>query len=96
MADFAYEDLLPVGADDTPYRLLTTEGVREVDGPGGRRFLEVDAEALRLLTDTAMHDIAHYLRPAPLKLPFVQKMLRTGLLPRRRSGRRRLQPEISA
>ena len=27
-------------------------------------------------------------------LPFVRKMLRTGLSPRRRSGRRRLQPEI--
>lgn len=67
MAEFAYEDLLPVGADETPYRLLTTEGVSVVDGPGGRRFLQVDAEALRLLTDTAMHDIAHYLRPAHLQ-----------------------------
>ncbi|CAN7267543.1 fumarate hydratase [Terrabacter sp. LjRoot27] len=67
MADFAYEDLLPIGADETPYRLLTTEGVRAVDGPGGRTFLEVDAEALRLLTETAMHDIAHYLRPAHLQ-----------------------------
>ncbi len=67
MADFAYEDLLPVGADETPYRLLTTEGVRAVDGPGGRTFLEVDPEALRLLTETAMHDIAHYLRPAHLQ-----------------------------
>ena len=67
MADFAYEDLLPIGADETPYRLLTTEGVRAVDGPGGRTFLEVDPEALRLLTETAMHDIAHYLRPAHLQ-----------------------------
>jgi fumarate hydratase class I len=68
MADpqFVYEDLLPTGPDPTTYRLLTTEGVREVQGPGGRRFLEVDAEALRLLSDTAMHDIAHYLRPAHL------------------------------
>ncbi len=67
MTDFAYEDLLPVGADETPYRLLTTEGVEVVDGPGGRRFLQVSPEALRLLTDTAMHDIAHYLRPAHLQ-----------------------------
>ena len=66
MTAFHYEDLLPVGSDETPYRLLSTEGVRLVDGPGGRVFLEVDAEALRLLTDTAMHDIAHYLRPAHL------------------------------
>ena len=67
MADFAYEDLLPVGADETPYRLLTTEGVEVVDGPGGRTFLQVAPEALRTLTETAMHDIAHYLRPAHLQ-----------------------------
>ncbi|AKU17712.1 fumarate hydratase [Luteipulveratus mongoliensis] len=66
MAEFAYEDMLPTGPDDTSYRLLTSEGVRTVDGPGGRTFLEVAPEALRLLTDTAMHDIAHYLRPAHL------------------------------
>ncbi|MBT9253965.1 fumarate hydratase [Phycicoccus sp. MAQZ13P-2] len=67
MTDFAYEDLLPVGADETPYRLLTTDGVETVEGPGGRRFLQVAPEALRLLTETAMHDIAHYLRPAHLQ-----------------------------
>ena len=67
MADFAYEDLLPIGSDDTAYRLLTTDGVEVVDGPGGRRFLQVAPEALRLLSETAMHDIAHYLRPAHLQ-----------------------------
>ncbi|GAA2161816.1 homodimeric fumarase (class I) [Humibacillus xanthopallidus] len=67
MVDFAYEDLLPIGADETPYRLLTTDGVRAVEGPGGRTFLEVDPEALRTLTETAMHDIAHYLRPGHLQ-----------------------------
>ncbi len=66
MAEFAYEDLLPIGEDATPYRLLTAEGVTVADGPGGRRFLEVAPEALRLLTETAMHDIAHFLRPAHL------------------------------
>ena len=66
MAEFVYEDLLPLADDPTAYRLLTTEGVRVVEGPGGRTFLEVDPEALRLLTETAMHDIAHYLRPAHL------------------------------
>ena len=66
MAEFAYEDLLPIGPDQTEYRLLTTEGVSTVEGPGGRTFLEVEPEALRALTETAMHDIAHYLRPAHL------------------------------
>ena len=64
--EFAYQDLLPLGPDETKYRKLSSDGVRTVDGPGGRTFLEVDPEALRLLTDTAMHDIAHYLRPAHL------------------------------
>ncbi len=66
MPEFEYEDLLPLGADHTTYRLLTSEGVRTVKGPDGRDFLEVAPEALRLLTETAMHDIAHYLRPAHL------------------------------
>ena len=66
-ATFRYRDMLPLGADETPYRLLTTEGVATVEGPGGRTFLEVAPEALRLLTETAMHDIAHYLRPGHLQ-----------------------------
>src|SRR6476660_10115941 len=63
--DFRYSDLLPTGRDETPYRLLSTEGVStfEVDG---RTFLQVDPSALRLLTAEAMHDIAHFLRPAHL------------------------------
>src|SRR3954470_1868567 len=63
--EFAFSELLPLGEDPTPYRLLTPDGVRVVEA-AGRRFLEVDAEAIRLLTDTAMHDIAHLLRPGHL------------------------------
>lgn len=62
MADFLYEDLLPIGDDTTEYRLLTTEGVSTVEGPDGRTFLQVEPEAMRLLTETALHDISHYLR----------------------------------
>ena len=62
---FAHTDLLPTGPDTTTFRLLGTDGVRTLEA-GGRTFLEVAPEALRLLTDTAMHDIAHYLRPAHL------------------------------
>ncbi len=65
MPEFRYSDLLPLGPDETEYRLLATDGVRTVDA-GGRTFLEVEPEALRLLTEAAMHDIAHYLRPAHL------------------------------
>ena len=66
MPEFRYSEMLPIGHDDTPYRLLTTEGVRTVAGPDGRTFLEVDPSALELLAETAFHDISHYLRPAHL------------------------------
>jgi fumarate hydratase, class I len=63
--EFRYSDLLPIGADETPYRLVTTEGVTTVDADG-RTFLRIEPEAIRRLTEEAMHDIAHYLRPAHL------------------------------
>ena len=65
MPEFRYSDLLPLSPDQSEYRLLTTEGVRTVEA-AGRTFLEVDPDALRMLTAEAMHDIAHYLRPAHL------------------------------
>lgn len=66
MPEFAFTELLPLGHDDTPYRLVTTEGVRVVDTPLGE-FLQVDPAALTLLTREAMHDIAHFLRPGHLQ-----------------------------
>ncbi|ANY25944.1 fumarate hydratase [Gordonia terrae] len=63
--EFLYSDLLPTGADETPYRLITTDGVSTFSA-GGRTFLQVDPEAIRKLTAEAMHDISHYLRPAHL------------------------------
>jgi fumarate hydratase class I len=62
---FQYSDLLPTGADDTPYRLVTAEGVSTFEA-NGQTFLQVAPEALRTLTAEAMHDIAHFLRPAHL------------------------------
>ncbi|MFE9654124.1 fumarate hydratase [Micromonospora sp. NPDC006431] len=65
-AAFSYAPLLPTGPDHTEYRLVTDEGVDVVNGPGGRRFLTVEPSALTALTAEAMHDIAHFLRPAHL------------------------------
>jgi fumarate hydratase class I len=64
--DFDYTDLLPLGPTDTSYRLLTEEGVSTVEA-AGRDLLVVEPEALRLLTATAMRDIAHLLRPGHLQ-----------------------------
>ncbi|GAB3772587.1 fumarate hydratase class I [Nocardioides ginsengisegetis] len=63
--EFRYSDLLPTGKDDTPYRLVTTEGVSTFEA-GGQTFLQVSPEAIQRLTAEAMHDISHYLRPAHL------------------------------
>ena len=66
MAEFLYEDMLPIGADETPYRLVTSEGIETVEGPDGRTFLKIAPEVFEKLAEVAMHDIAHYLRPAHL------------------------------
>ena len=64
MTDFSYTDLLPreSGGSETPYRLVTTEGINVVDA-GGRSFVSIEPEVLRLLTYEAFHDISHLLRP---------------------------------
>ena len=63
---FSYTDMLPIGPDTTKYRLLTKEGVR-VEKLGDKQFLHVTAEAITLLTETAIHDISHYLRSEHLQ-----------------------------
>jgi fumarate hydratase, class I len=66
MPEFSYTDMLPTGADETEYRLLTTDGI-SVTSALGREFLQVEPEVLTQLTAAAMHDIAHLLRPAHLR-----------------------------
>jgi len=66
MPEFSHSDMLPTGADDTEYRLLTSDGI-SVQEAFGREFLQVEPEVLTQLTATAMHDIAHLLRPAHLR-----------------------------
>ena len=65
MPEFEYADLLPMGEDTTPYRLVTSEGVSTFEADG-RTFLKVEPEALRKLAEEAVHDIHHYLPPAHL------------------------------
>jgi fumarate hydratase class I len=65
MTDFAFQEMLPLAPDDTPYRLLTADGLSTTTA-AGRRFLEVDPTVLTSLTFAAMRDIAHLLRPGHL------------------------------
>ena len=60
-AKFNFTDLLPLTSDPyatTNFRKISDEGVHLVEGPHGKEFLEVSNEAIRLLTATAMRDIA--------------------------------------
>ena len=56
---FSYSELLPLGKDETTYRLVSKDGVSVVK-LGDKEFLQVEPEALALLTSEAIHDISHY------------------------------------
>ncbi len=58
-------DLLPLGEDTTPYRLLTKDHV-SLSSFEGKSVLKVDAAGLERLAFEAMKDIAHYFRPGHL------------------------------
>ncbi|MGL4728076.1 MAG: fumarate hydratase [Bosea sp. (in: a-proteobacteria)] len=63
---YTHAPLFPLGKDATPYRKLTSEGVR-IEKFGDREMLVVSREALRLVAEQAMIDINHLLRPGHLK-----------------------------
>ena len=65
MSDFQFQDMLPLGKDETPYRLVTNDHVSTIEA-AGRTFLKVEPEGLSLLAREAMRDIAHLLRPGHL------------------------------
>ena len=64
--EFNYEDLLPIGADETEYRKISSEGVSTFKAEG-MEFLKVAPEAIANLTEVAIHDISHYLRAEHLQ-----------------------------
>jgi fumarate hydratase, class I len=66
MAEFSFTELLPIGHDDTVYRKIADGGVSS-HVAFGRKFIEVEPQALTSLTSTAMRDIAHLLRPGHLR-----------------------------
>ena len=65
MSDFTYTPLLPVGADETSYELVTSEHVTSLEIEG-EQFIKVAPEGLRVLSERAFRDISHLLRPAHL------------------------------
>ena len=65
LSDFAYHELFPLGADETPYRKLSGDYVATADF-AGRGIVKVAPAALTLLTAQAFVDSAHLLRPGHL------------------------------
>ena len=67
MVEFAFQELLPLGADPTVYRQLTADHVRTVPFTQGD-LVQVDPEGLTLLAEQAFRNVSHLLRPSHLKL----------------------------
>ncbi|HEY8994927.1 MAG TPA: fumarate hydratase, partial [Lacunisphaera sp.] len=63
---FVYQDPLPLGADETEYRLLTKDGVSTASFEG-REILKVAPEALTYLAREAFHDANFFLRTKHLE-----------------------------
>ncbi len=66
MAEFIYEKPFQHGEDETQYRLLSADHVRMTECCG-RRVLQVQPEALRLLAQQAFIDVNFYLRTSHLE-----------------------------
>jgi fumarate hydratase, class I len=65
VTEFAHTELLPLGPDETTYRLVSIEGIGSITA-GGHRFLTIEPQVITELTALAMHEIAHFLRPGHL------------------------------
>ncbi len=66
MTDTIHHPMFPLGADDTPYRKITDEGIGTAHFEG-QEVLTVKPEALTKLAAEAYKDVSHLLRPAHLK-----------------------------
>jgi fumarate hydratase class I len=62
---FHHTDVLPIGPDDTEYRLLDLPPGRVVEA-AGRTFLEIDPATITALVRESVRDIQHMLRPSHL------------------------------
>jgi fumarate hydratase class I len=63
---YKHTPLFPLGEDITPYKKITSDGVR-LEKVLGKDMLVISREALRALSEAAFGDINHYLRPGHLK-----------------------------
>ena len=65
MTETVHHEIINLGADETPYRLLTSDFV-STGNFEGEEVLKVDTAGLTMLADLAMRESAHLLRPGHL------------------------------
>ncbi len=65
MVEFAYQEMFPLGDDDTEYRPLTKEYV-SIKSFEGTDIITIAPEGLTLLAGQAFKDVSHLLRPSHL------------------------------
>ena len=66
MEEYTHRELMPLGQDQTPYRLLTSDFVSTVEFEG-QTIVKVAPEGLTMLADQAMRDASHLLRPGHME-----------------------------
>jgi fumarate hydratase, class I len=66
MSDFQFQTMFPQAHHETPFRRLPGDFVVE-SSFRGRRVLEVDTAALRMLAAQAIRDVSHLFRPGHLQ-----------------------------
>jgi len=66
MNDFTFQDIFPLGEDETPYRQLTSDYVGKASF-NGQSVTTIEPAALTLLAQQAFIDCAHLLRPGHLQ-----------------------------
>jgi len=67
MVEFTYQEMFPLGNDDTKYRLLTKDYV-SLKLFGETEVITIAPRGFTLLAEQAFKDVSHLLRPTHLKL----------------------------
>ena len=66
MTTITYSEMFPLSDDQTPYRKISSDHV-STQPFNGSDIVTIEPAALSLLTETAFHDISHFLRPGHLQ-----------------------------
>ncbi len=65
MTEFHYQEIFPLGKDETEYRMIRDDFI-DVASFDGQEIVKIDPQALTLLAEEAFRDVSHLLRPAHL------------------------------